>query len=135
LYGAWYSNVVAVQYLQFKIAQALNVLPGTIAVVSESAHIYEDAWSKIDTMVKPEESERVFDSVGNFLIEVKDKKIAVSLFSTEGKLLAKFSHYRADVMGATILQAFPHLSSEHIFYLGTELMRAQLDPNYTQDRL
>lgn len=144
IFSAWYPNVVALRALQrlimFKVAYVLDtpIDIGEITIISDSAHIYEHNYNQSELIIDRycHSKETYNDSVGNFVITVKDC-IKVDWLSPLGKRFYTFTGKKALTIGREIYDNIPHILPTHLLYLGVELSKAERCLNrkikYNQD--
>jgi hypothetical protein len=85
------------------------------------------------TAKKTKEKDIVLDKKGFFVIELVDDQIQVEFYHNviknqqivSGKLAKMFVGRSAAALSDTIAQHIPGLRSDHLLYLGRELMRAE----------
>ena len=94
---------------------------------------------------KTKEKDIILDKKGFFVIELVDDQIQVEFYHNvikdqrivSGKLVKIFTGKRAAAICDTIALHIPGLRSDHLLYLGRELMRAELalagNQSYEQD--
>lgn len=142
MFRAWPENAFSLRKLQKLISEEVGGLPlGDLAIVSQSAHIYEDCWNKAEDMIKNHFRDFVInprfqrDPRGSFVIQIENSKIAVYHYSPSQQRLQKFT-------GVDIKQIYMRMAPfislvDHAIYLGTELKKAELaltlGIKYTQD--
>ncbi|MBI2411102.1 MAG: hypothetical protein HYV32_04395 [Candidatus Kerfeldbacteria bacterium] len=141
MFRAWPENAFALRAMQKEIADAIGFPMGSLTVVSNSAHIYEENINKAKDIVEmwypklPCEQ----DPRGNYVIKViAGKEIQVTHMSPSGR--------KIDVItGTTAMGIFNELARNeavsvyiHAMDLGAELQKAEialtLGIEYTQDR-
>ncbi len=132
IYRAWLMNAFGLRKLQADIAQRVGggCMLGDLVIVSQSAHIYADAWGLAHTIVQEHQREYlknprlVRDPRGSFTVRVEGFQIHVDHYSPEGNLLATFSGTQARVLQREL--AFYVSRVDHAIYLGMELAKAEL---------
>lgn len=94
---------------------------------------------------KTKEKDRTLDKKGFFVIELINDHIQVEFYHNvvkndqivSGKLVKIFTGKSAAALSDTIARHIPNLRSDHLLYLGRELMRAELalqnNESYEQD--
>lgn len=143
IYRAWLMNAFGLRKLQAEIAQRVGgCMLGDLVIVSQSAHIYADAWEPARSIVQEHQREYlknprlVRDPRGSFTVRVEGFQIHVDHYSPEGNLLATFSGTQARVLQREL--AFYVSRVDHAIYLGMELAKAELALKngwaYTQDQ-
>lgn len=144
IYRAWLTNAFGLRKLQADISQRVGggCMLGDLVIVSQSAHIYADAWEPARTIVQEHQREYLKnprlarDPRGSFTVRVEGFQIHVDHYSPEGNLLATFSGTQARVLQREL--AFYVSRVDHAIYLGMELAKAELALKnglaYTQDQ-
>lgn len=141
IFRAWPENALAFRLLQKEIADAVGVAIGPLTTIADSAHIYQENFSRaqeiIDEWYPTLACEQ--DPRGNFIITVVPKKhIHVTHVTPQGK---KIGFYK----GKTATQVMNAIARDqgisvpiHALDMGAELQKAefalQYDLPYTQDR-
>ncbi len=135
MFSAWVSNAMGLRRLQYYIfSQIKNFYPdikiGSLTIISESAHIYENSWVAADDVIcsyyQRIANQKVFDDpVGNFVIEVDSNRILVTHVTKDGEEIAKYSGISCNLICSKILVNNPSILASHAAYLGIELAKAQ----------
>lgn len=135
MFSAWTSNAMGLRRLQFYIfnqikEQYLDVEIGSLTIISESAHVYEDSWIAADDIIQSYyqriASRKVFeDPVGNFIIKIDDNAILVTHVTKDGEQVAKYTGKSANLICNKIVSNNPSILVGHAAYLGIELSRAE----------
>src|SRR3989338_321484 len=140
MYNAWLMNAYALRKLQFALAEQTKLKVGSLAMISNSAHIYEnDGDHALDVLDATKiYLKRIGDPRGDFVITIEGH-IKVTHLSPEGKRID-------ECYGDTAFELYQKLVLEgrvselsHAFYLGTELIKAELckkkNMPYVQDKI
>ena len=143
IFGAWLLNVFALRRLQHYVSDRVGFPPGSLIVVSVSAHVYENNWSVAEEILekryrgnKMEFSE---DLRGFFVIKVECNEIVVEHRLRDGrKTKYEFRGNSAEELYRRILNENLVSRLDHAAYLGKELARAEMalreKKPYVQDR-
>ena len=130
MFKAWGQNALALRVLQGKIANELGLGLGVLTTISNSAHIYEQDFSKAQEIIDKHATglKCEWDPRGNFAISVdkQNKKIIAYHYSPEGE---KIGEYQGKTAQEIYLQIDTDLAVSqigHSFYLGEELYKAQI---------
>ncbi len=142
VFRAWPENAFALRKMQKFLAGRVEIKAlGDLTIFSQSAHIYEDCWSKASEILKERRREfkrgKYFqrDARGNFVIRLEEGLIRIFHYSPQGNLINTFEGKSAD----ELLEALePYISlTGHALYLGKEIARAEaalkLQIEYRQD--
>lgn len=130
VFRAWHLNAFALKGLQRRIVRELEDLgPGSLTVVSHSAHVYEDCWTQAlhllgtvtDDLILPTRFRA--DPRGSFVIRIEQDTIAVYHYSPTGDRLQRLAGKSAKEL-STRLAPFIGLN-DHALYVGRELQRAE----------
>jgi thymidylate synthase len=139
MYSAWVANAMGLRELQKHIRDEVNkssnydLKLGNLMIISQSAHIYDDTWGFVDSLIKKEPMPNYSDCVGNFLIEYTDKIIVTQLQS--GEVVRLYEGTNPLNLIRKISLENPSIELNHLGYLGVELAKAQLKKQeYKQDR-
>jgi thymidylate synthase len=143
IYNAWPFNVYALRKTQEEIANKLNMQPGILTVISNSAHIYQNNWVEAKATVekyKPKTIKFIHDPAGYFIISIdKEKKVIKVRHLWNNGLSSGYEFEGKDAISLykQILNAQLVTQIDHAAYLGRELYRAQIalenNQDYTQD--
>jgi thymidylate synthase len=135
MFSAWTSNAMGLRKLQYHIFNQikeyyLDVKMGSLSIISESAHIYEDSWTAADDIIQCHYqrivNRKVFeDPVGNFVIRIDDNAILVTHVTKDGEQVAKYTGKSATLICNKIVANNPSILPGHAAYLGIELNRAE----------
>ncbi len=126
MWAAWPANVVALRALQTHIRDAVdpNLNLGPLTTLSESAHIYEDAWANADILIQQEYPPRAeyTDPVGDFVISREEGELVVEQTTPGGGAVVRVYRGKDPTrLGREIIAANPAIQPDHAFYLGKEL--------------
>lgn len=137
VYNGWSRNIYGILKIQDELCQKLNCKKGYVNTIAGSAHVYERNFKDLEDRFKNkyisfcEEDER-----GYFTVEIDNNKINVTFYSITGVELRKFSGTSAIELRSKC--AFYISNIDHAFYLGQELMKAEIalqnNINYIQDK-
>lgn len=148
VYRAWPENAFGLRRIQQFIANRIwgekgaKSRLGDLVIFSQSAHIYEDCWSKATQIIKDRLREfkraKYFqrDARGSFVIRLEGGLIRVFHYSPQGNLLNTFEGKNAEEL---LKSVEPYVSlTGHALYLGREMARAEaalkLNLEYRQDQ-
>lgn len=136
----WPENAYGCAAIQKEIADAVGIETGILTIISGSAQIYAHYYQQVEEMLKRyKDLDLSFKAPrGNYLVEIKDNKIIVSLVHPEtGKTLEIFEGTSCQELRRKIAKFAAFEDSYHPLYLGSELMRAEYalknDLPYEQD--
>jgi thymidylate synthase len=135
----WPENAYGIAAIQKEISEGINVKPGELTLISNSAQIYNHYYAQVEEMLKKYKSDEVNfnDLKGNFIIKVKDDKIIVTHIhpTDQSELEVTEGSDAADIIKKLASKA--EIDTSHALYLGKELMKAELalhaGVEYTQD--
>jgi thymidylate synthase len=143
MFGAWPMNAFALKELQKKIASRLNLEPGSLIIISNSAHIYENNWKECKDILDKYFTNKVmsfeFDKLGYFTIRIENNEIVVQHHLQDGrKTDFVFRGRDAIELYRRILHEDLVSRYDHAAYLGKELAIAEIALNenkeYVQDK-
>jgi thymidylate synthase len=141
IYTAWVQNTFALRRLQKEIADEIQLPLGTLTIISQSAHIYEDKWDfALDTVASFDKKkwEWKSDPRGYFVITLENGLIKVQHSTLEGFTPFYFEGTSARQLCLQISREKLATLDEHYAYIGRELMKAEialkLGIPYTQDK-
>lgn len=139
MYSAWLANAMQLKALQRYVADQVNRLStiglqeGMLTTISQSAHIYEHSWQKADELIKTHylsanKPQEYTDPIGSFVLIVdrKAQMIVVEHIHPNGELLQSFTGKKALELSREILKILPFVQSDHAYYLGMELQKAEI---------
>ncbi|MBI5347068.1 MAG: DUF4346 domain-containing protein [Candidatus Aenigmarchaeota archaeon] len=140
IFKAWVMNAYALRALQYKIADAVGTQPGSLTMISNSAHIYESDWNRV---LKTLEENRarlmpVPDPRGNIIISVEEGWIKLTHLYPDGRRIG-------EIRGKTALELCKKIALDctisqvsHALDIGCELQKAETALNlglkYEQDK-
>lgn len=144
MFGAAPANWYGLSHMMEKIANELGVTVGPWTTFTASAHLYKSDWGKVTNVIGefPRELKvrpRLFnsDELGYFLIRLGET-IEVEHRNALNQLLYRLTGENAEKISREIAHLSPNLNSQHLLYLGRELMKAEIalktDGTYTQDK-
>jgi thymidylate synthase len=142
MFSAWPANAMGLRALQRRIVgrlaeKGVRVTLGPLMTVSQSAHIYDDCWETVDSLIAEQYPQfcrpTYSDPVGNFVIE-DGGLLKVSQISPEGEPVAEYTGKNPLKLAREIVNANPGIDPAHAAYLGIELQRAATQPYYEQDK-
>ena len=132
LFGAYLLNALALRRLQEKVSSEVGLEPGSLIILSQSAHIYENSWKKAEIILnanyRNRETSFSADRGGHFLIKIGDNKeeIIVQHYLTDGrKSKYEFKGKDAVTLYKRIIRERLVSQLDHAAYLGRELTRAE----------
>jgi len=123
MFHAWPRNTFGLRKLQFFVAEQLGISSGSLTIISQSAHIYQNNWASAKKILKEHTATPTgtADPRGNFVITVTDT-IRVMHVSSSGQRIQEFS---GTEVCSLYLKILPYISEmSHALYLGAELQRA-----------
>lgn len=143
MFHAWPRNAFGLRKLQFSVAEKIGIAPGSLTIVSSSAHIYQNNWNLATEILQKHTSGSVSgfvgDKRGNLVIRVADGKIIVTHTSPDGKRLEEFSDTDVFRLSKKLLSEKRIGTLSHAMYLGGELQKAALALQkgipYVQDKV
>jgi thymidylate synthase len=132
LFGAYLFNVLALRELQRRISRKADLAMGELIIFSQSAHIYENSWKRVENILNEHYSNREIafkqDQAGYFRIwlDRRERKIIVEHRLTDGrKTKFRFEGERAVSIYKKILNENLVFRIDHAAYLGKELAKAE----------
>jgi len=149
MFGAWVSNAMGLRALQWHILDQinsrsdLNLAIAPLITISQSAHIYDDTWGNVDSLISKEYSaicnqRNYSDPCGNFVIEVVGSDITVIQSNPSGEAVKEYRGNNPLKLIRSICDNSPSIQPDHIGYLGMELQKAaqciKSGDLYNQDR-
>ncbi len=149
MFSAWPANAMGLRALQQHIRDEIakrseyDLLLGSLMILSQSAHIYDDCWESADKLIKDQyqkicKNQSFDDSCGNFIIYLQNDEILVEQTNFTGEVVAMYSHKDVKSLYQKIASANPGLRVDHALYLGSELQKAAIAISsktpYTQDQ-
>ena len=125
VYNGWPRNIYGILKIQEELCRELGYQKGYVNTIAGSAHIYERNFADLEKRLNEksisfcEEDER-----GYFTVTIENQEIQVTFYSIAGKELRRFT-------GKSALElrnqcTFYISNIDHAFYLGQELMKAEL---------
>jgi thymidylate synthase len=150
MFAAWPANAMGLRALQQYIRDEIEsrsdyeLRMGPLITISQSAHIYDDTWENVDTLIANQyaiinNQRDYYDPSGNFLIEIEGGKIVVKQTTPgSGEVVACYSGRNPLLLVREICAASSAIQPDHIGYLGIELQKAheclKRGKQYVQDR-
>ncbi|MFH1575833.1 MAG: thymidylate synthase [Candidatus Nealsonbacteria bacterium] len=132
LFGAYLLNAFALRKLQEKISGEVGLEPGSLIILSQSAHIYENSWKKAEVLLNAHyrNKEMAFsaDRSSYFLIKISEDKeeIVAQHYLIDGRKTSReFRGKDAVAIYKKILQEHLVSQFDHAAYLGRELTKAE----------
>jgi thymidylate synthase len=130
IFGAWVMNAFALRKLQKYVGEKIGKSVGSLTIISNSAHVYEDKWELAEKLLEKHYRNKVMpvemDPLGYFLIEIKDGEIFVQHYLNDGrKTKYCFRGKNAQELYRKILNENLISRIDHAAYLGYELARAE----------
>lgn len=136
----WPENAYGMAAIQKEIADGVGIECGILTIISGSAQIYQHYYQQVEEMLKNyKKLDLSFKGPrGNYLIDVKEGKIIVTLIHPEtGRELERFEGKDAQELRRRIAEKSSLEDSYHAMYLGAELQRAEFalknNLDYEQD--
>ncbi len=128
MFHAWPRNAFGLRKLQFFVAKELEMIAGSLTIISSSAHIYQNNWALVDQLLSKYHHplRRVGDPRGNFIIRIQDNVISVTHTDPQGKRLDELKGTDHLAIYAKLVLEHRVHDLSHAFYLGTELQKAVL---------
>ncbi|MFA6888377.1 MAG: thymidylate synthase [Candidatus Woesearchaeota archaeon] len=137
MFHAWPRNAFGLRKLQSIVSEQLGISSGSLTVISQSAHIYQNNWTSAQQILNEHGIllKEICDPRGNFVITVTDM-IHIMHVSSLGQRIQEFS---GTEVHSLYMQILPYVSElSHALYLGAELQRAffalQNKISFTQDQ-
>lgn len=130
LFGAYLLNVLALRKLQEKICLETGLEPGDLIILSQSAHVYENSWSKVERLLEENYRNREVlfknDEAGYFRIEIQGEELVAKHYLNDGRQTAfEFKGKSAGAIYKKIINENLVSRLDHAAYLGQELSRAE----------
>ena len=129
-FGGWPMNVFALRELQRRVAKEVGIKIGSLTVVSNSAHVYENNWIECENIIKKHYTggrmEMELEKSGYFIIFLEGKEIVAQHYLPEGrKTKFVFRGGSASEIYRRILHENLVNRMDHAAYLGMELTKAE----------
>jgi len=149
MFSAWPANAMGLRALQKHIANEYekkiqlamdggqefdpsapcHLSMGTLTIVSQSAHIYEEVWENAGKVAElyfhQKEKPTYSDPTGNFIIEVEGNSVKVTQTRPNGEQCKAYFGSNPLRLVREICTANPEIQPSHAAYLGVELERAK----------
>lgn len=148
MYSAWPSNAMGLRCLQRHVFDRLreegvqDITMGPLITTSLSAHLYRDCWPDAEkvvnlynrTFAKPDFS----DPVGSYTVHRDPDRAGVVVVrrlgvGTNARQCTFYEGTNPNRLLREIALDAPSIDPSHMGYLGMEITRAFLDPNFVQD--
>ncbi len=136
MFAAWPANAMGLRALQQHIRDEIakssdyNLTLAPLITISQSAHIYDDTWENVDSLINSKYQEisqqkSYDDAVGNFLIEVENNQIMVKQTTIgSGEIIKVYQGKNPLNLIREICHTSPAIQPIHIGYIGIELEKA-----------
>lgn len=150
MFAAWPANAMGLRALQRYIRDEIadrsdyDLKMGPLITISQSAHIYDDCWENVDSLIEKHyksialrEIKEFADPSGSFLIECPSPTVIKVTHITpgSGEVVGCYEGKDPLKLIRDISIDCPSIAPAHIGYLGIELERARrLMIDYVQDR-
>jgi thymidylate synthase len=133
MFSAWPANAFGLRALQSYVLKEYrdrsnrDLEIGPLITFSLSAHIYDDCWSFVDTLIKTQyhqvtKKKTYSDPAGNFVIEKEDGLLLATLVSPQtGLEVARYSARLPQNLIDQIVSSHPEILPSHAAYLGREI--------------
>ena len=139
-FAAWPKNVYAYNELLREVASKANLPIGSLAVLSQCAHVYSHDFEKALSVNKKQSKYEEWnpDPQGNLVVSLREGEIYVSHVAQSGRVLEEFH-------GKTAIELYRYIASQdmisvisHGLDVGCELQKAEialrLNIAYVQDK-
>jgi thymidylate synthase len=128
MFHAWPRNAFGLRKLQYFVSHEVGISPGSITIISSSAHIYQNNWAIVDQLLSQYHHpvKRIGDPRGNLILRVHDGSIVITHTDPAGKRLDEFTGADPFLLYQTLVLDHRVCDLSHAFYLGTELQKAAL---------
>lgn len=128
MFEAWPRNCFALRALQEIICKRTNKDIGHITVISNSAHVYERSFKKINDIIIKKQKKVTWDQDpnGTISIQVIKDSIQVKHLDTTGKRLEEFEGKTAIELYKYISNSFKISDISHAMDIGCELQKAEI---------
>lgn len=128
MFEAWPRNTFALRSLQDYIAKQTNKILGHLTIISNSAHVYERSFKKINEILERKQKKVTWDQDpnGTIAIQVKDGSIQVKHLNPNGKRLEYFEGKTAVELYKYITNSLKISDISHAMDIGCELQKAQI---------
>ncbi|MEK6921288.1 MAG: thymidylate synthase, partial [Nanoarchaeota archaeon] len=92
MFHAWPRNTFGLRKLQYFVSQEVGIPPGSLTVISSSAHIYQNNWALVDQLLSQYHHpvKRIGDPRGNLILRVHDGLISITHTDPTGIRLDEF---------------------------------------------
>lgn len=139
-FAAWPKNAFAYNELLKEVAQKANLQAGSLAILSQCAHVYAHDYEKALNVVKKQSKYEEWnpDPQGNLVVSLREEEIYIHHVAQSGKLLGEFH-------GKTAIEIYRYIANQdiisvisHALDIGCELQKAEialkLGVKYVQDK-
>jgi len=137
LYNAWPRNIYGILKIQEELCKKINCKKGYVNTIAGSAHVYSRNFKDLEEKYKNrsisfcEEDER-----GYFTVSIENNQIKTTFYNIRGDEVISYYGKSASELRAKCTFYISNL--DHAFYLGQELMKAELalknNLSYIQDQ-
>lgn len=129
MYAAWPMNAFALRELQEQISKKIGVPSGSLTIISNSAHIYENNWNDAADIINSHYTGKqipfIEDILGYFVIRVENNDIIIDHYTDVGKSPYTFTSKSAIELYRRIVHENLISKLDHAAYIGKELARAE----------
>ena len=125
VYNGWPRNIYGILKIQEELCQRLGYQKGYVNTIAGSAHVYGRNFDDLEK--KFNEKEVSFcdeDERGYFTVTIENNLIQVTFYSITGQELRRFTGTSATELRNKCTLYISNI--DHAFYLGQELMKAEL---------
>ena len=131
MFEAWPRNTFALRSLQQEICEKTNMQLGHLTIVSNSAHVYERSFKKIEEILEKKQKKVTWDqdAHGTVAIQVGEENIMVQHMDTNGKRLEQFEGKTAMELYKIIAGRYKISDISHAMDIGCELQKAEIALN------
>ena len=146
IFSGWVLNAFGLRTVQSYIADKLSKKMGTLTILSNCSHIYDNEWQTAEGIVKKYGNQVKFEATdprGYFMISIEDKDIVVKHHTPKGEYIQEFRQDGLEkeatvLMYRKLLLADAVSEISHAFDLGSELQKAEMavknNLKYIQDK-
>ncbi|MBR9691183.1 DUF4346 domain-containing protein [Candidatus Woesearchaeota archaeon] len=140
MFRAWPENALALRKVHYEIADKVDVEPGHLIIISNSAHLYAPTWKFAEKILEnyPVKLKREPDPRGNIVIELEKSQIKITHLTPEGSRIGEFHAETAKQAYKQIVETQMISQVSHALDIGVELGKAEIalnqGINYIQDK-
>jgi thymidylate synthase len=151
MFEGYPENALGLRVLQEEIRNELNkrlkekeIKLGSLIILSQSAHIYDDSWERCSQIISKYHTEKkinpmgILDPRGNIIITVENNEIRAEHTSTTNETLGIYTAKSAEEMRDLLRRENIISLPSHALYLGIELHKAEtallFGKDYIQDQ-